>query len=218
MEKISVQQFHEITKDTIFLKGNHLKPKVLFKTSTQEIIKLIRKSKKFYSLSHIWSYAKRFESGSKRINALGIPALKWKYSYYYPTGKCHVVIYDFLEGIDLHSLTQAKTPVHCSKVLELIQRLHQAGVYFRDFHLGNVLLRENQQLALIDVASMSFQKSSLTPKQRARNFTHWFNRNEDQTYFKYFNPAVIIQTYLNFSDLTPHQRDKFCSYFNLYRI
>lgn len=40
MKKISAQQFHELTTDAIFLKGNELKPKVLLKTSTQEIIKL----------------------------------------------------------------------------------------------------------------------------------------------------------------------------------
>jgi RIO-like serine/threonine protein kinase len=214
MDRLSVQQFNELIQDTVFLKGNYAKPKVLLKTSTQEVIKVIKKSKKWFSISHIWSYAKRFELASIHLKKLSIPALYCKQIFYYPAAKSHIVIYGYIAGTDLCTLTNAKSPVCYTKVLQLMLELHEAGVYFRDFHLGNVLLQENQQLALIDVSSVSVKKISLNPRKRARNFLHWFNRQEDKPYFEFFSPELLIQEYLKLCQFTLKRRNKFLTYMN----
>lgn len=216
MDRLSIQQFNKLIQDTVFLKGNHIKPKVLLKTSTQEVFKIIKKSKKWFSISHIWSYAKRFEHASFHLKKLNISALYCKQIFYYPAAKSHIVIYNYVEGTDLCTLTNAKNPMYYTKVLQLVHKLHEAGVYFRDFHLGNVLLQENQRLTLIDVASVSIKKSPLNPRQRARNFLHWFNRQEDKPYFEYFSPEILVQEYLKLCQFTLKQQNKFMIYLDYY--
>ncbi|WP_336145611.1 lipopolysaccharide kinase InaA family protein, partial [Klebsiella pneumoniae] len=51
-------------------------------------------------------------------------------------------------------------------------QLHERGVYFRSLHLGNVLLLEDGEFGLIDVADMRIFPSALRNTLRQRNLKH----------------------------------------------
>src|SRR5690606_7954122 len=66
------------------------------------------------------------------------------------------------------------TPALARQLGEFIARLHQQGVMFRSLHLGNILLDDDGQLGLIDIADMRCWPWPLNRWQRARNFVHFF--------------------------------------------
>ena len=54
-----------------------------------------------------------------------------------------------------------------------VAQIHERGALFRSMHLGNVLVTENGELALIDIADITFRRSGgLSTSQRKRNFKH----------------------------------------------
>jgi hypothetical protein len=51
-------------------------------------------------------------------------------------------------------------------------QLHEQGVYFRSLHLGNVLVLDDGEFGLIDLADMRIYPSSLSSSLRLRNLRH----------------------------------------------
>ena len=65
------------------------------------------------------------------------------------------------------------------QLARFIAELHQAGVYFRSLHLGNVVLTPQGKLGLIDIADLSIQRWPLLGSQRLRNFRHMLRDARD---------------------------------------
>jgi len=58
-------------------------------------------------------------------------------------------------------------------------KLHEQGVYFRSLHLANVLVLENGEFGLIDLADLRVYPSSLRKSLRQRNLRHMQRYAED---------------------------------------
>jgi len=73
---------------------------------------------------------------------------------------CFAIAYDFIENSEEISLNNVdKNQDHVVKMLELMAKLHNFGVYQEDIHLDNILLADNE-LYLIDLASVMKDKPS----------------------------------------------------------
>ena len=58
--------------------------------------------------------------------------------------------------------------------------LHEQGVYFRSLHLGNVLLMDDGEFGLIDIADLHLYPSPLRLALRQRNLRHMQRYPEDR--------------------------------------
>jgi hypothetical protein len=73
-----------------------------------------------------------------------------------------------LQGITAPAVRQALI----ERFGKFMAQLHEKGVYFRSLHLGNVLVLEDGEFGLIDLADMRIYPSSLSPSLRQRNLRH----------------------------------------------
>jgi hypothetical protein len=74
-----------------------------------------------------------------------------------------------------------------------VAKLHAQGALFRSLHFGNVLITLEQNLALIDIADISFRRSgALTTSQRTHNFAHIGRYTEDRVLFTQTGEYTII--------------------------
>jgi tRNA A-37 threonylcarbamoyl transferase component Bud32 len=74
-------------------------------------------------------------------------------------------------------------------------QLHERGVYFRSLHLGNVLVLENGELGLIDVADLYIYPSSLRHALRQRNLRHVQRYNEDRGWLFEQHLEALLEGY-----------------------
>ncbi|HSG88980.1 MAG TPA: toluene tolerance protein [Pseudomonadales bacterium] len=89
------------------------------------------------------------------------------------------VRYEPLPGHDLRQI-DAPAAVTVTSLVDLLLRLHDAGVLFRALHLGNVVLQTDGALALIDVSDVRFRRRPLGAHARGRNFTHLLRYPQDR--------------------------------------
>ena len=86
------------------------------------------------------------------------------------------VRYQALAGITLKSVYERDRQVTDSlleQLAALFRTLHRKGIYFRSMHLGNIVLTEDNQLGLIDIADLSFQSRPLSRNKVSRNLAHF---------------------------------------------
>jgi len=77
----------------------------------------------------------------------------------------------------------------------LLGRLHQAGVYFRSVHLGNVLRLPDDELGLIDLADLRISQRALSARKRQRNLHHILRYEEDANWLLHQHRAAWLQGY-----------------------
>lgn len=123
------------------------------------------------------SYAMLFARNVRKLKALGIPTVRVRRIYKVPNSKSRMVIYEGLQGTTLEQLLlEGKFDLAMQKrAVAFIASLHDRGVYFRSLHLGNILLCDNGQFGLIDVADMRFKSKPLSINFRVRNMRHFFS-------------------------------------------
>ena len=80
-------------------------------------------------------------------------------------------------------------------LVALIRRLHGAGIYFRSLHLGNVLVLEDGEFGLIDVADMRIYPSSLSLSLRQRNLRHMQRYTVDRRWLFEDHFQALLQGY-----------------------
>ena len=72
------------------------------------------------------------------------------------------------------------TPGLGTAVSSLFARLHDAGVYFRGLHFGNVIVDGEVVRGLVDVTDVRFRPWPLGVSARARNFKPFLRYPEDR--------------------------------------
>ncbi|MBM7061188.1 phosphotransferase [Pseudomonas sp. UL073] len=145
-------------------------------------LKLFRR-KRLISSAALYPYAQRFADNIEALQQRGIPCPRVEQVYRIPAIQRDAVLYAPLPGLTLRqALAEPARPSAelAERLARFIARLHQSGVYFRSLHLGNILLTENDELGLIDVADMQCQKRPLNAWKRKRNFKHLLRYPKDQ--------------------------------------
>ncbi len=147
-------------------------------------LKLFRR-KRLISSAAIWPYAQRFADNAKKLEELGIPCPKIIQVYRIPSIERDAVHYHPLPGKTLRDLYRGEMEYPedlRERFLEFVEHVQDLGVYFRSFHLGNVVLTPDDELGLIDISDMKIFRRPLSKWQRKRNYVHTLKDNEDKTW------------------------------------
>ena len=96
------------------------------------------------------------------------------------------VTYSPLPGLTLRQALQSLDSSLRESLIERFGRfmaqLHERGVYFRSLHLGNVLLMDDGEFALIDIADLRIFPSALRNALRQRNLRHMQRYPQDRNW------------------------------------
>jgi tRNA A-37 threonylcarbamoyl transferase component Bud32 len=183
----------------------------------QRILKLFRR-KRLIS-SQMWtSYAFRFSRNARILKQRGIPTVSIISTHLIPEIERQAVLYKLLEGKTLRDWLAAHTPPENDLKLEMlgafVAQLHQQGILFRSLHLANVLVMENGELGLIDIADLGFRWFGvLTVKQRIRNFHHMDRYQVDREYLSGSGRKTFLEEYLKHASLTASKNQIMASAF-----
>ena len=144
----------------------------------------IFRARPFYTSGYFNPYSERFAVNSERLQAMGIPAPKILDLYLLTDGST-AVLYEPLPGQTLRQVLQSMGSPSVRQALverfgKFLAQLHKQGVYFRSLHLGNVLLMDDGEFALIDIADMRIFPSPLRITLRQRNLRHMQRYPEDR--------------------------------------
>ncbi len=208
MRLLTDKEYQELAGGAKELERDAFGVKVLLRPDGR-IIKLFR-IKRLFSLAAIYPYSLRFRRNTERLRRRGISTVTVEQVFYCHAIRRHGVIYRLLQGDALADLLQAQPDRMdlLEKLAGYIALLHAKGIYFRSLHLGNVLLLENGDLGLIDVADMRFSRGSLSVGERRRNFQHLFRRREHLVYYERFGRERFLAAYLDAAGLPPADAEK----------
>ncbi|MDF9753745.1 phosphotransferase [Pseudomonas hunanensis] len=161
------------------------------------MLKLFRR-KRLISSAAWYPYARRFADNCKALAARGIPCPRVKAVYRIAEIARDAVHYDPLPGYTLRQLLDqpGEHPELRDQLGQFIATLHEAGVYFRSAHLGNVVLTPEGKLGLIDVADLRIYRKPLRRSQRQRNFRHMLRYRQDREWLLGDRDNVFIEAYL----------------------
>ncbi|OLS61068.1 bifunctional O-antigen ligase/aminoglycoside phosphotransferase family protein [Pseudomonas putida] len=179
---ISVTHARQMAEQGEVIEEDGLGPKVL-RLQDGSFLKLFRR-RRWYTSESLNPYSQRFARNSQQLSAMGFTTPQVLDLYRYADGG-KGVRYQPLPGQTLrHALERCATRAEREKLVyrlgRFIAQLHQNGVYFRSLHLGNVLLLEDNDFGLIDLADMRIQPSPLSPGLRQRNLRHMQRYAQDR--------------------------------------
>lgn len=149
------------------------------------MLKLFRR-KRLISSALLFPYARRFARNASVLRELGIPCPEVIATYRIPSIQRDAVYYAPLPGDTLRQLLDDRQQAQAlrAQLGRFVAQLHEAGVYFRSLHLGNVVLTPERELGLIDIADLQRQRRALRDSQRERNFHHMLRYPQDRQWLQ----------------------------------
>ncbi|KPA92504.1 lipid A core-O-antigen ligase-like enyme [Pseudomonas asplenii] len=191
---LDANSFAGLARDARVIEEDGLGPKVLC-LQNGDYLKLFR-SRRFYSSGGFNPQSERFAINSDRLRAMGIQTPEIIGLYHLKNGST-AVHYRPLPGQTLRQVLQSMGSAAVREALverfgRFLGQLHERGVYFRSLHLGNVLLLEDGEFGLIDLADMRVYPSPLRQALRQRNLRHMQRYREDRGWlFEEQLPALL---------------------------
>ncbi|MEX0163064.1 O-antigen ligase family protein [Pseudomonas brassicacearum] len=181
VQRLTPQALDSLASGAQVIESDGLGPKVL-RLEGGDFLKLFR-ARRWYTSGGFNPYSERFAVHSQQLQNLGIPSPTIRHVYHLNDGSS-AVHYVPLPGMTLRqALQDTSTPAQRHALVEgfgkFMAQLHERGVYFRSLHLGNVLVLENGEFGLIDVADLHLYPSSLRIALRQRNLRHMQRYKED---------------------------------------
>ncbi len=191
-----------ITKKAIILEADSRGAKALLYNN--KIYKV------FYNTRHpirgrLFPKSKQFATNCKKLNNRGFTAPIVDHLYFDNEIKTEMLSYPCITGksarqlISNNKLASDETTINIiKKIANLMANLHQKGVLFRSFHLGNIIIdiqNEYINLALIDVADLKCFPFPLLSSQRIRNFKHLTRVVDDKHLFDKKFIKIFINEY-----------------------
>jgi len=202
MRTLTQSEFKTLSSNATVIELDGLGPKVL-KLTDGSFLKLFRK-RPLLSRETLKPYAKRFAENSARLKQLGFssPKIIGVYRLVDPINKT-AVHYWPLPGQTLRQTLRNSDAERRQELIELfgelLAKLHTNGVYFRSVHLGNVLVKPDGQLGLIDLADMRISRFALSSSKRQRNLKHMQRYSEDQEWLFKEHFADLQEGYRRFA-------------------
>lgn len=181
MKKISPEAFNAWTQGADVIERDGHGEKVL-RLSDGTFVKLFRR-KSWLSKTVLFPPAKRFAENADELRKLGIPCPCVLGLYRLAKPYRSIVHYQPLEGSTLRQLLNEQPSLEQVEVFAelaaFISLLHDAGVYFRSLHLGNIVRAPDGQLGLIDISDMRCLGKPLSKWMRSRNYQHLLRYEND---------------------------------------
>ena len=158
---ISSTEFEQLRAGARLLERDGRGEKVLL-TPDNHIIKLFYPRRRITS-AHIYPYAYRFCNNARQLREKGIITIHCEQLRYDPEHKRHLITYPLLPGTTLRDRLAAAGcgDDYLDKLATWLVTLHAKGVLFRSIHLGNILVLDNRDYGLIDVARSEEHTSEL---------------------------------------------------------
>lgn len=178
----TLSALQQLTVNARIIEEDGLGPKVL-RLADGTFLKLFRR-RRWYTSGSFNPYSERFALNSVQLRTLGIPTPQILELYRYEDGST-AVLYSPLPGNTLRQILQGITAPAVRQALverfgKFMAQLHEQGVYFRSLHLGNVLVLDDGEFGLIDLADMRIYPSALSKSLRQRNLRHMQRYTEDR--------------------------------------
>lgn len=182
MELISADTYDQLIHSATILEKDGHGEKVLL-TEDGFIVKIFR-LKRMLSGAFFYPYVRRFAYNAKRLqqrDVLTIDIMK--------LGRCRqpkrdLVWYRPIAGQTFRDYChQNGMDSMVESFACFIALLHHKGILFRSIHWGNIIVTDELDLGLIDIADIRFYRGSLSLKQRQRNFRHMLRYAVDQQCF-----------------------------------
>jgi len=192
---ISAAEFKQLREGAQLLERDYRGEKVLL-TPDNHIIKLFYPRRRFTS-AHLYPYAHRFCNNARRLREKGIITVQCEQLRHDRTNGRHLITYPLLPGSTLRDTLGKVSNVddYLDKLANYMATLHAKGILFRSIHLGNILVLENSDYGLIDIADTNIQQRPLGLRKRARNFRHLLHNKEDRKQFSAYGYNRFIEQY-----------------------
>lgn len=145
-------------------------------------LKIFRR-KSWLSKTAFYPPAKRFADNARSLARLDIPCPTVLSLYRLKSPYRSVVHYEPLEGDTLRRLLsttdQGLQPALLNGLGTFIEQLHEAGVYFRSLHFGNIVVTPQGRFGLIDISDLRCLGRPLSTGMRRRNYEHLLRYADD---------------------------------------
>lgn len=183
VQTIKPDAFEQLCSDAHVIEADGLGPKVL-RLADGRFLKVFR-ARRWFTSGSFNPYSERFASNAEQLRSLGIPTPQILDLYALRDGSS-AVTYTPLPGLTLRQALQSLDSSLRESLIErfgqFMAQLHERGVYFRSLHLGNVLLMENGEFGLIDIADLRIFPSPLRNALRQRNLRHMQRYPQDRAW------------------------------------
>ncbi|CAN1595470.1 phosphotransferase [Pseudomonas sp. B21-028] len=179
MQKLDHNSYLSLREGANVLEADRKGEKVL-RLTDGSILKLFRRKRLLTSA--LWApYAERFADNCQTLRERGIECPQVRQVYRIPDIERDAVHYDPLPGRTLRQLLDAEGHDDLrARLGAFVAQLHQAGIYFRSAHLGNLVLTPENTLGLIDIADLRAYPKPLRKSLRLRNFKHMLRYRQDR--------------------------------------
>lgn len=197
IKKLAQPALEKLTANARVIEEDGLGPKVL-RLADDSFLKLFR-PRRWYTSGSFNSYSERFAVNSERLRNVGFPTPQILDLFRLDDGSS-AVHYTPLSGSTLRQVLQGLTAPDVRQALverfgRFMAQLHEQGVYFRSLHLGNVLVLEDGEFGLIDVADLRLYPSSLSLALRQRNLRHMQRYTVDRRWLFEDHFQALLQGY-----------------------
>ncbi len=205
---INDQEFRQLIADHQLLEKDHHGEKVL-QSNQQQIIKIFR-LKRLFSSAYFFPYAYRFVKNAQKLTRLGFETVRIDRIGFCRSAHRHVVWYGKIEGQTLKEvLQQTEHPEsYLNSFIVFLVKLHHQGVLFRSLHFGNILVKDNGDFALIDIADLKVLPFRLTLNQRIRNWQHLYKYAFEKSCFDSVEGVDYLNQYADLCGLSAIQTRK----------
>ncbi|MDI3398456.1 O-antigen ligase family protein [Pseudomonas sp. V88_4] len=197
VQKLSASALQQLGNGAQVIEEDGLGPKVL-RLADGSFLKLFRR-RRWYTSGSFNPYSERFAVNSEQLRRMGIPTPQVLNLYRLDDGSS-AVHYTPLPGHTLRQVLQGITAPAVRQALverfgKFMAGLHEQGVYFRSLHLGNVLVLEDGEFGLIDLADLRIYPSPLSLSLRQRNLRHMQRYTVDQRWLFEDHFEALLQGY-----------------------
>ncbi len=183
--------------DAKVLQEDKIGPKV-FELPDGSILKLFT-PRSLFSSATLYPYAKRFARNAQKLQARNVPTVEIIDTALISHRKLRCVHYRSLPGSTLRSLGKENDGLSKDLLLsfaDFVAGLHAKGIYFRSFHLGNVIVMDDGQLGLIDIADLWTRNRPLTRKERIRNIARIYRFSDEINILRAHGETLFVDSYL----------------------
>ena len=209
---ISTSEFRQLREGARLLERDYRGEKVLL-TPDNHIIKLFYPRRRFTS-ARIYPYAHRFCNNARQLREKGIITVQCEQLRHDQANQRHLITYPAVPGTTLRNRLNGagNRDDYLDKLASYLVTLHAKGILFRSIHLGNILVLENGDYGLIDIADMSIQQRPLGLRKRARNFRHLLHDKEDREQLGSYGYKRFIEQYEQAAGISGNRSNRLRKY------
>jgi hypothetical protein len=203
---ISAVEFEQLRTGARLLERDWRGEKVLL-TPDNHIIKLFYPRRRISS-ARIYPYAYRFWNNARQLREKGIITVHCEQLRHDRQNRRYLITYPLLPGTTLRERLAevSNSDDYLDKLATWLVTLHAKGVLFRSIHLGNILVLENGDYGLIDVADMSIRQRPLGLIKRARNFRHLLHDRRDRERLGKYGYDRLLDNYERAAGISGYRR------------